>query len=39
MVMKIPTEENIADLFTKALPQLQFEKLVKIMELHPRSTG
>jgi hypothetical protein len=31
----IPTDENIADLFTKALPRPQFEKLVKRMGLNP----
>jgi hypothetical protein len=39
VVTKIPTEENIANLFTKALPRPQFEKLVKMMGLHPRVTG
>jgi hypothetical protein len=30
----IPTKDNIAGLFTKALPRPQFEKLVKMMGLH-----
>jgi len=38
-VTYIPSEENIADLFTKALPQPQFEKLVKMMGLHPKPRG
>jgi hypothetical protein len=38
-VTKIPTEENIADLFTKVLLRPQFEKLVKMMGLYPRVTG
>jgi hypothetical protein len=33
----IPTEDNIADLFTKALPRPQFEKLVKMMGLHSKT--
>jgi hypothetical protein len=39
MVNYIPTKDNIADLFTKALPQPQFEKLVKLMGLHSKSGG
>ena len=35
MVTYIPTEDNIADLFTKALPHPQFEKLVKMIGLAP----
>jgi hypothetical protein len=31
----IPTEDNIADIFTKPLPRPQFEKLVKMMGLSP----
>jgi hypothetical protein len=29
----VPSDNNIADLFTKALPHPQFEKLVKMMGL------
>jgi hypothetical protein len=31
MITYIPTEDNITDLFTKALPHPQFKKLVKMM--------
>jgi hypothetical protein len=33
----IPTEDNIANLFMKALPRPQFEKLVKMMGLHSKA--
>jgi len=39
VVTYVPSEENIADLFTKALPRPQFEKLVKMMGLGPWRGG
>jgi hypothetical protein len=37
VVNYIPSEDNIADLFTKALSCPQFEKLVKMMGLHSKT--